>query len=71
MAKSIQTKTAQNYTLQSDTFQYGVYKEVAPRQEYEYLKLVTVTNLHYKLSWWNQIILLYSPTDAAPHFLTP
>ena len=50
MAKSIQTKTAQNYTLQSDTFQYGAYKEVAPRQEYEYLKLVTVTNLHYKLS---------------------
>ena len=42
---------------------------IAPRQEYEYLKLVTVTNLHYQLGWWNQIILLYSPTDATPQFL--
>ena len=33
------------------------------------LKLLTEPNLHYQLSWWNQIILLYSSTDAAPQFL--
>ena len=68
-SKSIQTKAAQNHTLYRDTFQYGFYKGLAPRQEYEYLKLVTVTNLYYQLSWWNQIILVYSSTDAASQFL--
>ena len=33
------------------------------------LKLFMVANLHYQLSWWNQIILLYSPANAAPQFL--
>ena len=33
------------------------------------LKLFTVANLRYRLSWWYQINLLYSPTDAAPQFL--
>ena len=33
------------------------------------LKLFTVADLRYRLSWWYQINLLYSPTDAAPQFL--
>ena len=31
--------------------------------------LFTVANLHYQLSWWNQVISLYSLTDAVPQFL--
>ena len=38
----------------------GLMLETSP------LKLLTEANLHYQLSWWNQIILLYSSTDAAP-----
>ena len=33
------------------------------------LKLFMVANLHRQLSWYNQIILLQFPTDAAPQFL--
>ena len=33
------------------------------------LKLFTVANLRYQLSWEFYVTLLYSPTDAAPQFL--
>ena len=52
-----------------ESLQFAAGSDGGLTLETSVLKFLAVANLHYQLTWSYKIILLHSPTNAAPKFL--